>query len=77
MIYVWIGLTFACLAAGLIGIFRPFKYGYWFGLARWVPQALRYHVVIMCTADYSTAPGNTHKAMGGIKATDVCKWLER
>lgn len=76
MIYVWIGLTLACLAAGLVGLFRPFKYGFWFTVARWVPQILRYHVVIMCTADYSTESDYVDE-VHLIKSMDVAKWLER
>jgi len=56
---------------------KIFKYGFLFWLARRVPRALRYHVVIMCAADYSTTPEHAHEGAGRICAMDVAKWLER
>ena len=53
---------------------KLFKHGFWFWLARQVPRQLCYHVVIMCTADYSTEStyvDEVHK----IRAMDVAKWL--
>ena len=54
---------------------RIFKNGFWFWLARRVPQELRYHVVIMCTADYSIAFPTTE--VPATTAMDVAKWLEK
>ena len=50
-----------------------FKDGFWFWLARRVPQALRYHVVIMCTADYSVAFPTT--PVPPKKVIDIVAWL--
>lgn len=54
---------------------RIFKNGFWYWLARYVPRALRYHVVIMCTANYACdyAP---NEEVPLIRAMDVAKWLE-
>lgn len=53
----------------------PFKYGFWFTVARWVPASLRYHVFVMCTADYSTEIADAGE-VPKILAMDVAKWLE-
>ncbi len=58
-----------------ISFMRLFKNEFWFWLARRMPQALRYHVVIMCTADYSVAFPTTEAP--STKAMVVAKWLER
>ncbi len=54
-----------------------YKYVFWFWLARLIPQPLRYHVVIMCSADYLCAPGNGHIQAGADRSMDVAKWLEK